>query len=226
VLAEVSRKLCVVELSVTGPEKSLRLRVHRRDDVLIRDVLVSIDPDARDSEATSLVDVEGDRELAVHCRRLRLNAREVIAVALVQRVSARDCLGDFAWIDRTSGGKGELLLHVFWRHPVGADHPVAGKNWTLANLDYESGLVGRRGNAAEDLDVVELTSGIERFDAALNVVDVELRAGGEPRAGANRGGVYPRISTHNYGFGRRAGSGRGLLGVQRSRARCDEHQHK
>ena len=177
------------------------------------------------SEATSLVDVEVDRELAVHYRRFRLDAREVVAVALVQGVGAGNSLGNLPWIDRTSRWERELFLDVFRGHLFGTDHAVAGKNRALAHLDQETCLVGLRGDVTEDLDVVELTRGIERLDGGLNIVHVELRAGGQARCRANRGGIHPRIAAHNYRFRGRTSAGRSLLGVQRSRARCDERQH-
>lgn len=107
---------------------------------------------------------------------------------------------------------------------IGSDDLVAGQNGALTHLDEQRCFAGDGSHATIDLNVVELTCRVERFNGVLDVVNVECRACREACGRPNRGGINSRTSRYDYGFGRRARSWGGLLRMQRSRAGTEKRQ--
>src|SRR6185436_8957798 len=222
-LAQILSVLGVIELTAVREQESFGLGVHRRDDVLGGHLLVAVDADSRDGEAASFIDGEVDRKVAVGDRGLGLDACQVVALALVERIDAGDGLGDLSRIDRTAGGEGEFFLDVFGRDPRGADDLVVGESRTLLHLDHQRRLAGSA-DATEDLHILELTGRVERLDRRLDVLDAQGRPRRQRAVAAHGRAVEPGVPRYNYGFRRRAGSWRGLLRIRRSRAGRYERQ--
>ena len=184
------------------------------------------DPNARHSDAASLVDLECQANLLVHHRRFRLHASQIVTVRLVERIDTLYRPRDERGIEWPRLGDLDPVADGLLRDTVDAFNVQVRQNRSFRHGDRENRLSARSFRVARDLHVIELPRRENRSNRTLNVAVIE-------RSAANQAGVAPNQCLVDLviaadGDGIRHGAATGLLGVlsERRSARCCQTQQQ
>ncbi len=147
-LRQVRGERVLVELALAPEEKPLGLRLHRGHDLSRRELGGAVHGDTGDRQPVSFVDPEREVDRVVLAgRRVDRDPRQIIAARLVQRIDARDGLGDQAWIDRLACSEVDLVANGLLAHALRADHRHVAEDLALFDGDGKHRFVVRRDRA-------------------------------------------------------------------------------